>query len=215
MADSEEGQYRTLRDIERTVKAIARHFKTDVVVIIGSQAIQLANPNPPKQLLFSKEIDAYPDNARDWEAEREALHAEASEEINGLFGDGSHFQKAFGFYIDGVDETSATLPAGWRERANRLRVTDEDRVITAIAPRTEDLVVSKLCALRPKDKAYIRVLNADDELDIELIRSRLDDTPVDPGKKRLALDFLDVLARERDAARANEELPAGPLPSDQ
>ena len=77
------------------------------------------------------------------------------------------------------------------------------------------MVVSKLCALRPKDKEYIRVLNADDELDIDLIRSRLDDTPVDPGKKRLALDFLDVLALEREAARANEELLSGRPPSDQ
>ena len=112
MADSEERDVRTLGDIERTVKVLGRHFGTDLVVIIGSQAIQIADPNVAEPLRISQEIDAYPANAREWEAAQNFAGAEASEEINGLFGVNSHFHDTYGFYIDGVDDTTATLPVG-------------------------------------------------------------------------------------------------------
>jgi hypothetical protein len=69
----------------------------------------------------SPEIDAYPENARVWEIAEarkgDEATPEASEHIHGLFGGGSPFHLAHGFYIDGVDERTATLPEGWHMRA--------------------------------------------------------------------------------------------------
>ena len=75
---------------------------------------------------ISPEIDAYPANARVWELQEKTRHPnespEASEHINALFGSGSMFHQTHGFYIDGVDENTARLPAGWQKRAIVRRV---------------------------------------------------------------------------------------------
>jgi hypothetical protein len=107
---------RTLEDLERTVRAIATEFKTDRIFIIGSQGILLAWPSAHALMRTSPEIDAYPGNARDWERREKQKHPdefpEASEHIDALFGSGSQFHQTHGFFIDGVDENTAMLPAG-------------------------------------------------------------------------------------------------------
>jgi hypothetical protein len=105
---------RTIEDLERAVRALAVHFETDTVVIVGSQSVLLDWPDAPILMRTSGEIDAYPGNNRDWEAKNPGEIA--SEEINALFGYGSNFHTTHGFYIDGVDENSARLPADWRSR---------------------------------------------------------------------------------------------------
>lgn len=115
---------RTREDLERAIRAIAREFETDTVFIIGSQAILMSWPEAPINLRMSPEIDAYPDNAALWE-QRESWSgeppAEASEHINALFGEGSMFHLTHGFYIDGVDQWTATLPKAWRACATVRR----------------------------------------------------------------------------------------------
>src|SRR5262249_41654972 len=150
-------RFRTWEDLERTVRAIATEFKTDKVFIIGSQAMLLSWPDAPHEMKASLEIDAFPENARVWEIEEKQKHPdqtpEASEHIDALFGMGSHFHRTHGFYIDGVDEKTAKLPAGWAERAVVRQVDVGGRRALAIAPCPEDLIVSKLARLDDKDKA--------------------------------------------------------------
>jgi hypothetical protein len=52
-------------------------------------------------LLVSNEADIFP---------RE--HPERSDLIDGSIGEGSPFQRSFGYYAHGVDESTATLPEG-------------------------------------------------------------------------------------------------------
>jgi hypothetical protein len=144
---------RTLADLERAVRAVARHFNTDTVVVIGSQAVLVGWTNPPTQMLESAKIDLYPDNAMLWEQRRDGL--EASEEINALFGEGSLFAESAGFYIDGVDATTAKLAADWKDRAVRRTIMDGDRELTALAPCLPDLLISKLWRGDPKDRAFV------------------------------------------------------------
>jgi hypothetical protein len=66
---SDDSKFRTEEDLERTVRALAREFKTDTVVIIGSQAILMSWPDAPQAMRGTPEIDAYPGNARLWEIE--------------------------------------------------------------------------------------------------------------------------------------------------
>lgn len=102
---------RTRADLERTVRAIATEFQTDTVFVIGSQAILAGWPDAPPAMTGSPEIYAFPENAKIWETREKAMHPdespEASEHINALFGEGSMFHETHGFFIDGVDDTTA------------------------------------------------------------------------------------------------------------
>ena len=151
---------RTREDLERAVRAIATEFASDEVFIIGSQSLLLAWPDAPAVMRTSPEIDAYPGNARLWAIREKAKHPnetpEASEHIDALFGSGSWFHRTHGFYIDGVDENTATLPAGRRMRAIIRRVGVGGRTVTAVAPCPEDPIVSKLGRLAEKDGHSLR-----------------------------------------------------------
>ena len=96
----------------------------------------------------SVEIDAYPTNARQWEAQH---GVEASEEINANFGYGSQFHETHGYYVDGIDEATAKLPLDWRDRQHSTAIECDGRIVWAITPDISDLVVSKLCRLDPRD----------------------------------------------------------------
>jgi hypothetical protein len=141
-----ERSIRSLEDLDRTVRAIATEFKADTIYIIGSQGILLAWPDAPTTMKASPEIDAYPANAKAWEAEEKRKHPdespEASEHIDALFGSGSHFHRSHGFYIDGVDENTARLPSDWQTRAVIRSVAVDGRSVIAIAPCPDDLIVS-------------------------------------------------------------------------
>ncbi len=168
---------RTLEDSERTVRAIATEFKTDKIFIIGSQSILLAWPDAPSVMRSSPEIDVYPENARFWEIQEKEKHPdespEASEHIDALFGRGSQFHRTHGFYIDGVDENTATLPAGWQTRAVVRRIDVGGRIVTAVAPCPEDLIVSKLARLDDKDKAFIEAYHSARPLNAGVIEERI------------------------------------------
>jgi hypothetical protein len=91
-----------------------------------------------------------------------------------LFGEGSQFHITHGFFIDGVDDSTAKLPADWRSRAISRRVEMVDRrAVTAIAPSPEDIVVSKLARLEEKDRDYIKAFHAARPLDPDVIEKRI------------------------------------------
>ncbi len=180
---------RSCEDFDRTVRSLAYHFKTDTVFVIGSQAILASWPDAPETLRLSREVDAYPANANAWSAAHDGM--EASEEINALFGYGSTFDGTFGFYIDGVDEFTAKLPSGWKDRAVRRRVPVEPgRFAQAIAPSIEDLVVSKLARLDDKDEVFVEAVHAARPLDLDMIVRLLATAPIEPETIERAKRFL-------------------------
>lgn len=193
MAGREARGVRTVADLTRAVRSLARHFKTDTVVVVGSQAVLLTWPDAPAPMRLSPEIDAYPANYRQWEAANPG--SEASEEVNALFGYGSHFHEEFGFFIDGVDESTARLPQGWRERCRVLEIEDRGVTIKAIAPRMEDLIVAKLHGLREKDRAYIHACHQAYSLDVGQLKALMRQCAADPVIEAEALAFLDGLSR--------------------
>jgi hypothetical protein len=139
----------------------------------------------------SREIDAYPGNASEWNACHP--NEEASEEINVLFGIGSAFEESYGFYIDGVDENTAKFPPKWEDRAIVIFVADCGKNIRVVAPCLDDLIVSKLHRLDPKDKEFIRACQQIRPLKIALIKSRLEESGPEPEILANALGFLDTL----------------------
>lgn len=142
-------------DLERAIRSVAEHFKTDIVVIVGSQALLVGRDDVMRRLRTSVEIDAYPSNRAEWEKQNPG--EEASETINGLFGEGSLFHATHGFFIDGVDEHTAILPDDWMTRAVTRSVAVGDRMVKAIAPEPNDLVAAKLVRGDPKDIEFARL----------------------------------------------------------
>lgn len=190
---------RTRDDLTRAVRAVARHFETDTVYLIGSQAILASWPDAPSATRTSIEFDAYPGNARAWESKHAGL--EASEEIEAMFGFGSQFHLTFGFYVDGVDENTATLPKDWMKRAVRVQVEDGDRTITAIAPALDDLIVSKLARLDDKDKSFIAACHDVRPLDLPHLERLLEKTELDPASRSQAIRFVKGLISKRSGRR--------------
>lgn len=202
MSDSR--KVRTLDDLERAVRAVATEFDTDKVFIIGSQSILLAWPEAPLLMRTSPEIDAYPENAKEWESEERKKHPderpEASEQINALFGSGSRFHRTHGFYIDGVDQHTARLPDGWETRAVKREVRFGRRIVTAIAPCPDDLIVSKLARLDDKDRAYIEAYYAERTLDPALLEERIGLTHLEPEVAHRARMYLRGLAEKKSSS---------------
>jgi Nucleotidyltransferase of unknown function (DUF6036) len=193
---------RTLEDLERTVRAIPTEFKSEKVFIIGSQSILLAWPDAPAVMRTSPEIDVFPENARFWEIQEKEEHPdefpEASEHIDALFGSGSQFHRTHGFYIDGVDENTATLPAGWQTRAIVRRIDVGGRIATAVAPCPEDLIVSKLARLDEKDKSFIEAYHSARPLDPSIIEERIGLSDFEPSIADRARVYIRHLTRRAE-----------------
>jgi hypothetical protein len=115
---------------------LAREFQTDEVFIIGSQAILASMADAPDLARESPEIDAFPGNAMTWEIAQEEIEPGvkhiASEHIFKNFGFGSQFHETHGFFIDGVDEMTATFPRGWKSRALKAGIESKKGYVRPI-----------------------------------------------------------------------------------
>ena len=138
------------------------------------------------------EIDAYPANASEWEA----THGlEASEEVNAHFGYLSAFHETHGYYIDGVDASTAALPPNWRERQILTPVDCDGREAYAITPEIHDLAASKLCRFDVSDRAFVEALHAGGHLDPPLLEARIRTVPASEEEKARAAAFVRSLAK--------------------
>ncbi len=147
--------------LEHILRAAAAIADEREFVVIGSQAVLAQFPDAPSALLASIEADIYP------------RHAQAkSELIDAAIGELSVFHETFGYYAHGVDETTATLPAGWADRLVPL-VNDNTGGATGWCLEVHDLAVSKLIAGRGKDLDFVRVLVRERMVDPALLGERV------------------------------------------
>lgn len=150
--------------------------------MIGSQALHASVEGAlPPEASRSVEVDVA--------AMRDDADGRLADLIDGSIGEASMFHATFGYYAQGVVETSAVLPKGWRRRLVRFETPGTNGVI-AWCLEPHDLWVSKSIAGRPKDLEFCRAL-----LDRGLVRSvRL--------RERLArVESLDPRVRAAAAAR--------------
>ena len=130
-------------------------------VVIGSQAVLGQFPNAPDALLGSIDVDVYPRHA-----------PEKSDLIDGAIGELSTFHETFGYYAHGVDEGTATLPAGWSERLVPVR-NENTSGATGWCLEVHDLASSKLVAGRERDFAFLRVLLRERMVDPAVLGDRV------------------------------------------
>jgi hypothetical protein len=102
--------------------------------------------------------------------------------LGGALGEGSYFHQSHGFYIDGVDRTTAVLAKGWERRLKQVTFDayGVNKIANVLAP--EDIAVSKICAGRPKDKDYVSALFASHLVDPDNVRVLLRSLPEEQQK---------------------------------
>jgi len=157
----------TRAQLEHIIRAAGSIADVEEIVVIGSQAILGEFPAAPAELLVSNEADVYPRN-----------HPERSDLIDATIGEGSPFQRSFGYYAHGVDETTAVLPDGWRERM--ILVSGENtRFVRGWCLEVHDLAIAKYVAGREKDLAFTRLLARYALVSRLVLEQRLAGTPID------------------------------------
>ena len=161
-------------ELEHIIRAAAEIADDSEIIVIGSQAILASFPDAPKELLVSTEADVYPKN-----------RAERADIIDGSIGEGSPFHETYGYYAQGVDETTAVLPRGWKERLIPVR-NENTRGHTGWCLEPHDLVVAKTIAGREKDLLFLEVAAREGLVKKETLLRRLRDTETDEGSRRRA-----------------------------
>jgi hypothetical protein len=155
----------TRPQLEHILRAAAANSNVTDIVVIGSQSILGTYPNAPEELTRSMEADVFPKDA----PERSIL-------IDGAIGELSLFHETFGYYAHGVDERTAVLPEGWRERL--VRVAGPNTMgATGWCLEAHDPAVSKLAAGRTKDLDFVEAMVRAGLVAAETIRERLSITP--------------------------------------
>ena len=164
----------TRHQLEHLIRACADITDDDELVVIGSQSILASHPDAPPELLVSMEADIFP-----------LTRPERWELIDGTIGELSPFHETFGYYAQGVSETTATLPTGWRDRLVPLRNANT-RGATGWCLEPHDLVVAKAVAGRGKDERYVKAAVRNGLVAPATLRSRLDAMDLDPAVRARA-----------------------------
>jgi hypothetical protein len=172
----------TREQLEHIIRAAGTVADTEDLIVIGSQAILGQFPEAPEELLVSDEADVFP-----------RTDPTRSELIDGSIGEDSPFHRTFGYYAHGVDETTAILPEGWRDRL--VLVTGENtRFVRGWCLEVHDLAIAKYAAGREKDLDFTKALARHAMVVREVLEQRLAATSLDPGirsviSKRIEGDF--------------------------
>lgn len=168
-------------DLEHLIGAAANVIGQDEFVVIGSQAILGSHPQAPENMLRSLEADIYP------------LHNPAqADAIDGALGDGSQFQRTFGYYAHGVGPETAKAPRGWEQRL--VRVSIPARVASRRSPvawclEAHDLVLSKCAAGRDRDWEFAAQALDAGLVQRDVLLARIADLPID-AEARLHVDAM-------------------------
>lgn len=175
-------------ELEHIIRAAADVTDSYEIVVVGSQSILGSVPNPPLECTLSNEADIFPLNAED-----------LADKIDGAIGEGSQFHETYGYYAQGVDSTTSTLPEGWRERLVRIQSQlTNGRVGYCLDPT--DLFLAKCAANREKDREFNLALLRAGIVEAAVALSRVPAMPVDvPAKKRIEM----LIGRLVDASQAN------------
>jgi hypothetical protein len=160
-------------ELEHLIRAAGSIANDSQIVVIGSQSILGQFPDAPPSLLVSAEADVFPLN-----------RPELSDLIDGSIGEGSPFHALFGYYAQGVDDRTATLPRGWRERLVKISNLNTSG-ITGLCLEVHDLAISKYVAGREKDREFTRELAKHKMIRRIILTERERETELSPEIRKL------------------------------
>jgi len=171
----------TRAQFEHAIRAAGAILGVNELLVIGSQAIHgSVAVNPPGETTRSVEVDI---------AVLGDVDGRSADLVDGAIGEASMFHETFGYYAQGVVETTAVLPEGWAERLVRYE-TPATRGVVAWCLELHDLWISKAIAGRDKDREYCQALLNAKLVEKSLLAERLQRVP-----------WLDERVRSAVAAR--------------
>src|SRR5919108_5906955 len=154
------------QQVDQVLRAAGRITGEKQFVIVGSQSLHGKHPDLADEIVHSAEVDLV--------AKR---NTERTEWLN-VIGQDSPFHEEFGYYADPVDETTATLPEGWKSRLVQLPPGDTEGV-KGLCLEPHDLAIAKYVASREKDLIFTRELARRGITSEERLRALLEQTRVD------------------------------------
>ncbi|MBL3685681.1 hypothetical protein D3248_01750 [Leucobacter zeae] len=190
------------RDLEHVILAACKIAQQDQVLVIGSQSIlgTYSEFELPEESTHSTEADVFP--LFDDDGSRSTL-------IDGTIGELSPFHQQFGYYAQGVDRRTATLPTGWPSRLVPVR-NENTEYRTGWCLDVHDLCVAKLVANRDKDRSFLKALIENDLVSVATIIDRLESTELDEARKDVARTWIGMWEVDQPRYRP-PELPFVPV----
>lgn len=151
-------------EFEHAIRAAGGVLGANEVLVIGSQALHASvDSELPEAARRSVEVDV---------AAMKDPDGRLADLIDGSIGEASMFHATFGYYAQGVVESTAVLPSGWRNRLMRFETPATNGVV-AWCLEVHDLWMSKAIAGRPKDVEFCTALAADGMVRAPELRKRL------------------------------------------
>lgn len=168
-------------DFDHAVRAAGAVLGEDEILVIGSQALHASAPEPlPPEAERSVEVDlAALDDPDDSKADL----------IDGSIGEASMFHQSFGYYAQGVSESTAVLPDGWFDRLVPYESPGTNGVV-ARCLEVHDLWLSKAIALRPKDLEFCAAVADRGLVDRGVLEARLSDMTIDADRSQRVRDVI-------------------------
>jgi hypothetical protein len=153
------------QQVDHVLRAAGRITGERQFIIIGSQSLHGKHPDLADDIVRSAEVDLI------------ARHDASRTEWLNAIGQDSTFHEQFGYYADPVDETTATLPRGWRGRLVNLPAGDTEGV-QGLCLDPHDLAIAKYVARREKDIVFTRELAHRGIVSRDRLLALLDQAPV-------------------------------------
>lgn len=169
----------TREQFEHAIRAAGAVLGVSELLVIGSQAVHGSMAGAlPIEATRSVEVDV---------AIRGDVEGRFADLIDGSIGEASMFHDTFGYYAQGVVESTAQLPTGWQARLVPFD-TPGTRGVTVWCLELHDLWISKAVAGRDKDREFCRALLAQRVVATHVLRSRLGTVPALDARIRRAVN---------------------------
>ena len=168
----------TRAQLEHIIRAAGAIAGDDDMLVVGSQSLLGQFPEAPEEFLISLEADVVP-----------LEHPERSDLIDAALGDGSWFERTYGYFAHGVGLETSILPAGRRSRLIPV-FSENTSGVRWWCLEVHDPALAKLAAGRPQDLDFVGALVSRKMAKPGLLRSRADGMASSEGAQGLLLARL-------------------------
>ena len=159
------------QQLDHVLRAAGRITGEKRFLIIGSQALHGSYPDLPDDIALSADVDLIA-----------TADVDRTEWLN-VIGQDSPFHESFGYYADPVDETTATLPRGWKGRLVALP-PGETEGVQGLCLDPHDLAIAKYVASREKDRVFTRELARRGIVDRKKLLALVGKTSIDEAARQ-------------------------------
>lgn len=172
-------------ELEHIIRASGEIAKVKKVIIFGSQSILAQFPDLLKSASQDREV-----LIRSMEADIMIPDSkEKTELVEAVMGELSMFHDTFGYYAQGVDLTTSTLPEGWENRLVEI-CNENTKGVSGMCLEIHDLIISKLYAGRPKDIDFFKAAVNSGLLSKEILNQRLNKTSMSDERRSIIQNYI-------------------------